>query len=115
MNHIPGPWEVVSDQDRSGEWAVKCGGYWIAELVGFGEIGEPQALANARLVATAPTLLEAVHAAHELLFHYDLARQENGVDWGPVEELRQKAIDQLWGAITAAQPSLLTRAGAGEG
>lgn len=56
--------------------------------------------------AVIDVLLDACHQAHETLYHYDIVQQPNGVDWGPVEMLRAKLIDELWSAITLAQPEL---------
>lgn len=52
-------------------------------------------------------LLSACHAAHELLFHYNVTQQPNGVDWGSVELLRSEVLATLWYAITQAQPELI--------
>lgn len=50
--------------------------------------------------------LDACRAAHSALYHHDLVRQHNGVDWGDVDALRLSLIDQLWRAICLAQPEL---------
>jgi hypothetical protein len=50
-------------------------------------------------------LLDACQEAHAL-YHYDLAQKPNGVDWGPVEMLREEMIDKLWTAIITAVPAL---------
>lgn len=47
--HTPGPWETFKGQDGWGIVGL-CGGY-------YGELSE----ANARLIAAAPELLEALH------------------------------------------------------
>ena len=51
--------------------------------------------ANALLLAVAPDLLAACDEFHALLWHYDLVRQPNGVDWGDEDELRRGWIERL--------------------
>lgn len=51
--HTPGPWEVAKGCDQY----VAAGGFWVASTMGVrGEEGA----ANARLIAAAPDLLEAL-------------------------------------------------------
>jgi hypothetical protein len=40
-------------------------------------------------------LVGACDEAHQVLWHYDLVRQPNGVDWEPVAELQARLIAQL--------------------
>lgn len=82
----------------------------VQSLYESGDLSHDQANPILEALEGRAALLEAAHVAHELLFHYDLMRQENGVDWGPVEMLRQEALDKLWHAITTAQPSLIVPA-----
>lgn len=42
-----------------------------------------------------PDLLSMCSDLHALLWHYDLARQPNGVDWGEPDALRREWIDKL--------------------
>jgi hypothetical protein len=49
-------------------------------------------------------LFYACDEAHVTLFHYDLVRQPNGVDWEPVDEMREKLIRQLWQSILLIAP-----------
>jgi len=48
-----------------------------------------------RLALIAPDLLTIAHDLHALLWHYDLARQPNGVNWGEPEVLRAEYIKRL--------------------
>jgi hypothetical protein len=48
-----------------------------------------------RLALIAPELLTIAHDLHALLWHYDLRRQPNGVDWAAPEVLRQEYINRL--------------------
>lgn len=48
-----------------------------------------------RLALIAPDLLTLAHDLHALLWHYDLARQPNGVDWAAPEVLRMEYIKRL--------------------
>lgn len=59
--------------------------------------------ADERIRRAAPDLLDACDEAHQLLWHYELVMQENGVDWGRVEELRQKMLDRLSAVIAKAR------------
>lgn len=59
--YAPGPWSAVRS---AGEWIIKCAqGKYVGGLM----IGNAQCEANARLVAAAPELLEAVNAAREII------------------------------------------------
>lgn len=48
-----------------------------------------------RIARIAPDLLSVCHELHALLWHYDLARQPNGVDWGSPNELKEEYIKKL--------------------
>lgn len=72
--HTPGPWEV--DRYPDGRALVFCAkfenshyGDWIADISGIADGGSKQK-ANARLIAAAPELLEALEACvTQLLLH----------------------------------------------
>lgn len=87
QKHTPGPWKVyerVSNHD-SDSWIKGPDGEQIAS--GIGHEDEPQQLANARLIAAAPELLEALQ---------DL------VGWGGLATLLDEGIrasvkgDRVW-------------------
>ncbi len=54
MTHTPGPWKVSVDR----ETIVDANGYYVSKVARIGNTKENQA--NARLIAAAPALLEAV-------------------------------------------------------
>lgn len=90
MGHTPGPWELIAC-DRGQKWAVIATNEVYPEhdrLVAF--VGED---ANARLIATAPLLLEALKAARP-----DLAAYSNSYGGHWLESLA--LVD---GAIEAAE------------
>lgn len=57
--HTPGPWVIYEPDVNSLELRDGCGGY-ICELTTEGCEIPPDARANARLIAAAPDLLEAL-------------------------------------------------------
>lgn len=69
--------------------------------------GQPLIPAMRTELDEARHLIDALHdactEAHALLWHYNIVRQPNGVEWGPVEILKAEQIDQLWNAIVAAR------------
>lgn len=59
--HTPGPWWIENEKDNEGPWEISdCYGR-TAEVYGEGEEGA----ANARLIAAAPELLDALKMAFE--------------------------------------------------
>ncbi len=72
--HTPGPWEPEAGVAR-GAWIQGSNGNWAA--LACGETDE-EARANARLIAAAPDLYEALQQA--------LAVHGNGYSWGPAAE-----------------------------
>lgn len=71
--HTPGPWKAIITKDgrklvgvgqENGEGVTDCGfGIWAW--------GEPEAIANARLIAAAPDMLEALYTAKACLERLD--------------------------------------------
>ena len=69
MNHTPGEWIVSKLKNPSGDdnvYVETDNELVICEVGGF-VIGPEEALANARLIAASPALLEACKAAYLLL------------------------------------------------
>lgn len=68
--HTPGPWKtedrryLITDAPDEGSIGVYAGGFWIADVHGahVGPKSRDEADANARLIAAAPELLEALEA-----------------------------------------------------
>lgn len=82
--HTPGPWEAGRnpkwDAGRSNGWVVRPAGEfphgrWIADC---GYPGEPEREANARLIAAAPEMLEALKAAAGELFRCGIYLSRHG-------------------------------------
>lgn len=70
IKHTPGPWIATRCDD--GTMMVHTEGDIVAGIVAFGDRGALDE-ANARLIATAPDLLEALKAAREMLERYEHA------------------------------------------
>lgn len=63
--HTPGPWEIETPMGDETPWIVQAGAQpyeWdaLAMIPTTGDGSSPHALANARLIAAAPELLEAL-------------------------------------------------------
>lgn len=63
--HTPGPWSIKDDAVNAIEPDVMAGEFYIAQC--FGHSHHDEALANARLIAAAPELLEALQDCREAL------------------------------------------------
>lgn len=100
----PGPWQTWNFNDDPRHIAVgpKSGGLAIAEIVACNAHGcytaetERQAMENARLIAAAPDLLNALD---ELLEHVQWRRRTEGETAGPrdVTHRARAAIDRARG------------------
>jgi len=71
MSHTPGPWIATFENDR---WVIDCQGEFgpkkaLAVTAGFYPTNE----ANARLIAAAPELLEALKKAEAMLIDIEHA------------------------------------------
>lgn len=86
-NHTPGPWAVDN-------LTVRWGGYFVADCDGKGDIArQGECQANARLIAAAPDLLDALVALSGALQTY-----VNGTeDWPELMQARA-AIAKAGGA-----------------
>ena len=62
IQHTPGPWTI----GRGRRW-ITSGDVDIARIHDVSKIGEAEAVANARLIASAPELLEALEATAEYI------------------------------------------------
>lgn len=77
-NHTPGPWQLDSEFYRFGAIIAPDFGQ-VAAVRGDLKL---EALANARLIAAAPELLEALKG------FVQRAEQLNGIDTGPLAQAR---------------------------
>ncbi len=59
MEHTPGPWRVENREHALGELAIMSSNGWVACAATMNE-GLVNAEANARLIAAAPEMLEAL-------------------------------------------------------
>lgn len=76
--HTPGPWELVKQED---DFEIKHKVYFIGSVYDFNQFPENEA--NARLIAAAPDLLEALE--------YMIEEATSGQFSNPSEEEIQKA------------------------
>ncbi len=58
--HTPGPWKLIEQGDANMYGMVTAGNRWIISFQQNGELMSETELANARLMAAAPELLEAL-------------------------------------------------------
>ena len=66
---------------------IHCNGFEIAEVIGFGQYGEPQQKANAKLIAAAPCMLEVLET---------IENDNNGIPewlWIRIKEAIKKATE----------------------
>ncbi len=100
----PGPWAVPLDDDGVpfGDVTQGSSGDYIADVMGLRE-QEPEAVANARLIASSPSLLAACEDAVNTL-----AILTNRHSSGKPNALVNRTSDRLQAAIRSA------RAGEGE-
>jgi hypothetical protein len=58
--HTPGPWYVVTDQETQYKWLVGDKNTWLPRIACIPPYTDPSVSANARLIAAAPELLDAL-------------------------------------------------------
>ena len=61
--HTPGPWSYNRDEGGCHGHVISTSDYIVAELPDFGDGAAPHTEANARLIAAAPELLDALKVA----------------------------------------------------
>lgn len=87
--HTPGPWTVLTTADKSRVVAnARAGEGWTIAILRQGDT--PEWAANARLIAAAPDLLEALEAADAVLS-------------GRVRDLNYQVRDKVRAAIAKAR------------
>lgn len=64
--HTPGPWKEVSDGE-SNFYGFIADGTWLLRAQQNGELSTSEQSANARLIAAAPEMLEALIACDEAM------------------------------------------------
>ncbi len=67
MSHTPGPWKIDTESETSccKRYIQSSAGEYIGEI--SSDSGETETVANARLIAAAPKLLEALKAAESYI------------------------------------------------
>lgn len=93
MSHTPGPWTILCSEDRRGARTVpkitQPGKAGIVATLGWP--GEGDRTANARLIAAAPEMLEALRDTVAQLDH------QGHLTWGDVRSLVIAAIAKAEG------------------
>lgn len=72
--HTPGPWY----RSPNGDYITDSNNCYVAQVTGASELAKPTAHANARLIAAAPEMLDALKALTlvvETLGHLGLAKE----------------------------------------
>ena len=97
VKHTPGPWTLT---EHSGKYTprhiIRSKNAAIIEFASFGSVGIEQREANARLIAAAPELLEALEQAHTLIGEL-LIDNVLGEDVIPVHDAMMAAIRKAKG------------------
>jgi hypothetical protein len=74
QKHTPGPWQLEADWMRNSHALFTADGGWVCEIVtpvSTETYGREHSLANARLIASAPDLLEALQALDSTMERVD--------------------------------------------
>lgn len=90
MSHTPGPWELTFDDLKPTTFAEVhsfMAERWIADVAPQGEKPDAEAMANARLIAAAPDLLETLDGLQEMAL-CAIGNRDNGPDF-------DRALDNL--------------------
>lgn len=91
--HTPGPW-VAEPVGGKGSWVKGSTGEWAA--LACGDTSE-SAEANARLIAAAPDMLEALNAIQRLEFAGSCCGCSTDEAFDEAQEIARKAIDKVEG------------------
>lgn len=110
MKHTPGPWEIDTTLHEEDPITIieTIHGRTIAEVIEWGESN------NARLIAAAPELLEALKTAHDMLVAYDFYLVKHAELKIPASTFHSKitpAMHVLSKAIAKATAVFLMRRG----
>ena len=106
--HTPGPWEALKDNNR---WTIFLPDSYLGNHIAYtsnGGVSEDQEEANARLIAAAPDLLEALEQARTTIAMLrrnvvtEIERHDGLFRWEGVPEVLQFRIDQCDAAIARA-------------
>jgi hypothetical protein len=100
--HTPGPWRLRTPGDGTPNavryWVDAPGGYPIADIKVH---GQEETVADARLIAAAPDLLEACHALFQALIDTDISETPDD----DLDEPDREAIDLYQAAVAKAEGS----------
>ena len=95
MKHTPGPWKICRHNHRDGElWLTVVNGAWdlthnyakhrdIVADARFSAMSDEENEANARLIAAAPELLEALQKIDKILWEEGLSKSYGRKDYPP--------------------------------
>ena len=92
--HTPGPWKLIEQGDANMYGMVTAGNRWIINFQQNGELMSETELANARLMAAAPELLEALISAKNLIGSFRLKKDPPSQQvWEQIESVIKKATE----------------------
>ena len=90
--HTPGPWRFVEQGDANMYGMVTAGNRWIISFQQNGELLSETELANAKLMAAAPELLEALISAKKLIGSFRIKKEIPTQEiWEQIEAVIKKA------------------------
>lgn len=96
MSHMPAPWTLHGEFDADVTVDIKSADdRYVCELAAYTDDWTEEEIANARLIATAPELLEACKAI--LASFHESVRSEQGLDEFPTLKLVADAIAKAEG------------------
>lgn len=101
IQHTPGPWEITEDRIVGDDilWTIEHSGYGIIGYADGTPEDDPEKIANARLIAAAPDLLEAAdNILNDSLAAEPIQEHPEGGWFVPFA-----LMDQIEAAITKAQ------------
>lgn len=106
QKHTPGPWHSVPSMPSEGFncWWLMAGSRNIATISGYQ--GDTECEANARLIAAAPDMLEALReCCTDLMIAADNARDaaKTNPRWDGVDEKLMERVNQGRAAIAKAE------------
>jgi hypothetical protein len=93
--HTPGPWRQTGVNVRASD-ALIC---WSTNHHANAETPEPEKLANARLIASAPELLAALNGILSIRPDYHAGRDDLWLNRGEVERIARVAIARAKGEV----------------
>lgn len=115
IKHTPGPWEVVENPDSGGRDTVIGNAAsiysddetYVADVyrgyVGSESVTHDQQISNARLIAAAPCLLDALQRLNSATRRYMEERPESDAEWASDEPSVLSIVDAAIAKATGGE------------